>query len=467
MLKRLPIRVRLTGAFALAMVVVLAGVALFVHARVESHLDESIDTALRTRAGDVAGQLERTGPRAAAPEGAGLADPEEALAQVLTPSGALVAGAGEPALSAAEARAAARAPLVRERDLAPVDGPARVLAVPAQDGERRPYVVVAAQSLDDRDETLEALLAAFAIGGLVAVLVASGVGFLLARAGFAPVEAMRRRAASVSLDRGGERLPLPVAQDEIHRLGQTLNQMLARLEASFESERRFVADASHELRTPLAVVKAELEGALRLPADDPQHRQALVAALDETDHLVQLSEDLLLVARAGDGKLPVRPEVLDVHELLDRARERFEDRAREQGREIVVDVAADLRAELDPLRVRQAIGNLVDNALRYGAGTVTLRASTAAAALVIQVSDQGAGFPPDLAARAFERFTRGDAARSRDGTGLGLAIVRAVVEAHGGSTSVDGATVSLSFPPSSHVHLSGVRDAAVKSRNGG
>jgi signal transduction histidine kinase len=283
----------------------------------------------------------------------------------------------------------------------------------------------------------------------------------------APVEAMRRRAESVSLARGGERLPLPEAHDEIRRLGQTLNEMLARLEASFERERRFVADASHELRTPLAVVKAELEGALRLPADDPQHREALVAALDETDHLVQLSQDLLLVAQAGDGNLPVRPEALDVRELLDRARERFHDRAYEQGRAIVVDVPGDLRAELDPLRLRQAIGNVVDNALRYGEGTVTLRAAAADGRLVIEVSDEGAGFSPDLAARAFERFTRGDQARSRDGTGLGLAIVRAVVEAHGGTASVEGATVRLTFPPSSHLHLSALRDAPVESRDGG
>ena len=466
-MSRVPIRLRLTGAFALAMVAVLLVVALFVHARLESHLDESIDNNLRTRADDVAGQLERTGPRAAAPTGGALADPEEGLAQVLAPTGVLVAGTGPPALYPAESRAAARAPLTRQREVPPVEGRARVLGVPARDGEGRPYVVVVAQSLDDRDETLEALLSAFAIAGLASVLIASGLGYWLARGGLAPVEAMRRRAERVSLDHGGERLPLPAAHDEIHRLGRTLNEMLARLEESFERERRFVADASHELRTPLAVVKAELEGALRLDPGDPEQRHALVAALEEIDHLSQLAEDMLLIARAGDGRLPVRPERLDVCELLDGSRERFADRAREQGRRIVVDAPKQLTAELDPLRLRQAIGNVVDNALRHGEGTVTLAARPEEGGVLIEVSDEGPGFAPDLAGRAFERFARGDQSRARDGTGLGLAIVRAVAEAHGGTAAVHGATVRLRFPQASHAHLTPVGDAAGEPTNGG
>ena len=463
----MPIRLRLTGAFALAMVVVLAGVALFVHERVRSHLDESIDNALLARVDDLAGQVERTGPRAAAPTNPRLADAEEGFAQLLTPSGQVVSGTGTPALTPAEARSAAQAPLVRERELPAIEDDARVLGAPAQDGTGRPYVAVAAQSLDDRDETLSALLAAFAVGGLVAVLAASGIGYLLARAGLAPVDAMRRRAASVSLTRGGDRLPLPPAHDEVRRLGQTLNEMLARLESSFDRERRFVADASHELRTPLAVVKAELEGALRLNESDPQHREAIVAALEETDHLVQLAEDMLLIARAGDGKLPVRREELAVPDLLDQARDRFADRAREQGREIVVDAPAELTADLDPLRLRQALGNVVDNALRHGDGAVVLRARVDRGDVLVEVADEGPGFPPELAAHAFERFTRGDESRAREGTGLGLAIVRAVAEAHDGTASVDGSTVRLRLPQHSHVHLSAVGDSAVESANGG
>ena len=138
-------------------------------------------------------------------------------------------------------------------------------------------MVAVGQSLQDRDETLSSLVASFVIGGPVAVVLASLLGYALAGAGLRPVEAMRRRAREISLGDPDERLPLPAAQDEIRRLGETLNEMLDRLRRSFERERRFVADASHELRTPVAVIKAELEGALRAGGHEPQVREALIA----------------------------------------------------------------------------------------------------------------------------------------------------------------------------------------------
>ena len=210
-----------------------------------------------------------------------------------------------------------------ERRLPGIEGTARVFAR-GNDGSE---VVAVGQSLQDRDDTLANLVASFAIGGPIAVVLASLLGYALAAAGLRPVEAMRRRAEEVSLGSGDERLPLPAAHDEIRRLGETLNEMLDRLGRSFERERRFVADASHELRTPLAVIKAELEGALRAGGHDPQVREALVASVEECDHLAQLAEDLLVVARTGEGELPMRPERLDVGEQLERVRRRFADRA--------------------------------------------------------------------------------------------------------------------------------------------
>jgi signal transduction histidine kinase len=287
--------------------------------------------------------------------------------------------------------------------------------------------------------------ASFAIGGPIAVLAASLLGYLVASVALRPVEAMRRRAGDVSLSGEKDRLPLPAAHDEIRRLGVTLNEMLARLRESFERERRFVADASHELRTPLAVLKTELEAALRAVHGDAATRESLHAALEETDHLAQLAEDLLLVARVAEGRLPVRPEPIRVDELLEGARHRFGDRARSQGRAVTVDAPAGLAASLDPLRARQALGNLVDNALRHGAGEIRLSARRRDGAVEIDVADEGQGFSDELEPRAFERFARGDAARSRGGTGLGLAIVSAIAEAHGGSAAIaassDGRTV--------------------------
>jgi two-component system OmpR family sensor kinase len=452
---RLPIRARLTAAFALAMVLVLAAAGLFVYLRLKDDLNESVDAGLEARATAVAGSGDAA---------AGAAeDAEEGFAQVMTGSGAVldaVGGASGAALTGAEvARAAAGGTVRVERDVAGIEGPARILAGPvtaeagaagdAAGSATELAVYAVGQSLDDRDETLAGLAASFAVGGPIAVLLASLVGYLLASAGLRPVEAMRRRAGEVSLAHDGERLPLPAAHDEVRRLGETLNEMLDRLRRSFESERRFVADASHELRTPVAVIRAELDAALRAGGHDEQVREALVAALEECDHLAQLAEDLLVVARAAEGELPMRRETVEVGPLLEGVRARFGDRAREHGRGLRVDGGDGLRLEADEFRLRQALGNLVDNALRHGGGEIVLRARRGATdgAVELEVVDHGQGFAPDLASRAFERFARGDVARTRGGTGLGLAIVRAIAEAHGGRAEiVDPTTVRLSLP---------------------
>ena len=264
----------------------------------------------------------------------------------------------------------------------------------ATDG--RTLVVVAGASLEDREDALSDLRTSLLIGGPVAVVLASGIAYVLASAGFAPMEAMRRRAKRISLTRSGERLRLPAAHDEVRLLGETLNEMLARLEASIEQERRFVADAGHELRTPLAVVEAELETAIRNEQDNPKVRVSLLAALEETDHLAQLADDLLLIARAADGHLPVRREVVDIRQLLGQIAQRFTDRAEQQGRAIRVDAASDLRVALDPVRARQALGNLHDNALRHGSGDILLSACEDGDTVQFDVRDEGPGFPPEF-----------------------------------------------------------------------
>jgi len=426
-LNRLPIRVRLTIAFAAATTLVLIAAAAFVYVQLRDDLDESVDAALGARAAAVA----RSGAAA------GLAgDSEDGFAQVQTGDGRVIDAAGG-------ARGAVT-PQSGERRVAGVDGTARVLARP--DGSN---VIVVGQTLEDRDEVLAGLIAAFAIGGPLAVVLASLLGYALAGAGLRPVEAMRRRAAA-----GDERLPLPEAHDEIRRLGETLNAMLARLRGSLERERRFVADASHELRTPLAVMKTELEAALRAGDAGPEASASIAAAIEECDRLAQLAEDLLVIARTAEGELPVRPQAIAAGPLLDGIRDRFAERAARDGRAIHVD-NGNVNLVADPLRIRQALGNLVDNALRHGGGDVTLRAHAGDGGVALEVSDDGPGFAPDIADRAFERFARGDHARTRGGTGLGLAIVRAIAEAHGGRATLDGATVRVWMPSQGHLSCTG------------
>ena len=451
---RLAIRARLTVAFALAMVLVLAAAGLFIYLDLRGELDDSIEEALKARADAVMAVARRAGagPYSLAIDRARKDTVEEGFAQILAADGRVLEGTeggGPPALARADLQRATERAIKIDREVAGVEGKSRVLARPVAGAAGEAAVVAVGQSLDDRDEALSGLVTSFAIGGPIAVVMASLVGYGLATIGLAPVEAMRRRAAEVSLHEDDERLPLPVARDEVRRLGETLNYMLDRLQRSFERERRFVADASHELRTPIAVVKTELEGALNTGDYGEQVGAALAAAVEECDRLAQLAEDLLVIARASDGRLPVRAEPLDALDLLAGVRDRFVDRAAQQGRRIEVSVPEGLVFVADPLRLRQALGNLVDNALRHGAGDIALTARTATDHVVVEVGDGGSGFDEKVAPHAFERFTRGDESRTRGGAGLGLAIVEAVARSHGGGAAIvpgRGAAVRIELP---------------------
>jgi signal transduction histidine kinase len=290
-------------------------------------------------------------------------------------------------------------------------------------------------SLGGRNESLERLRREFLFSAPLALLVATFAGYRLAGAALRPVEAMRRRAAAITSSTPGARLPVPHSHDEISRLAETINAMLARLEAAFEHERRFVSDASHELRTPLALLRTELELALRRTRTREELEHALRSAAEETDRLSSLAEDLLLVARADQRKLPVRPEQVHTSDLFERVAERFAVRATQLGRSVRI-AGEDVAVAADPVRVEQALGNLIANALAHGRGTVELSARRSNGHVELHVTDEGDGFPDAFVARAFDRFSRADDARGRGGSGLGLAIVDAIADAHGGSAGI-------------------------------
>lgn len=437
-LSRLPIRVRLAAALAVAMSVVLLLTGTFVYLRLDSDLDRAIDDGLRSRADDVAALVVQADSGLADGGSVRLAESEEAFAQVLLPDGSVLdstPGASQPALDRSEIGGLDAPVILDHRQVTGIEGEARLLARPVT-AQGTSLVVVVGSTISDRGEALDGLLRALVLGGPIAVLLTSGIGYLLAGFSLAPVEAMRRRAQEVTLARSGERLPLPEAQDEIRRLGLTLNTMLARLEASFERERAFVADASHELRTPLAVLKAELEVTLRGGGYDEEVGESLATAVEEVDQLARLAEDLLLIARSHDGELAVSLEQTRIAELLETVSERFRNQAETQGRTIEVEAPEDVEADVDRLRIRQAVGNLIDNALRHGEGPINVRLSQDGGMLAVTVSDQGQGFPDDFTEKAFERFTRVDAGRARGGTGLGLSIVQAIARAHGGDARI-------------------------------
>ena len=274
---------------------------------------------------------------------------------------------------------------------------------------------------------------------------------------------MRFKADAIGEHRPGERLPVAATDDEIARLGTTLNAMLVRLEAAFARERTFVADASHELRTPLAILKTELELALRRGRTHEELQSALRSAAEETDRLAQLAESLLVIARADQGALPLAVSSVNSSQLLNSVRRRFESRARLAGREIVVEDSSE-HISADPHRLEQALDNLVENALAHGAGTVRLSASASDGNVSLHVRDEGPGFPGDFIDAAFERFTRADQARGRGGSGLGLAIVQVIARAHGGQACAgnvpDGGAEVLIELPQRHIAPDWVRTPA-------
>jgi two-component system OmpR family sensor kinase len=431
-LNALPLRVRLTLAYTVAMAVVLAVVGAFLYLHTRSGLYGSIDDALELRAQDIAAvarggdptQLLRAGP----PPGQ-IGD----YAQVVDARGRIVAAtqsAPRPLLRDGELAEARRGRIVRDRG-----DTLRVLAEPVDAGGR---VVVVGADLPQREQTLDVLTGALLIGGPLALLLAAVAGYLLASGALRPVETMRSRAATISAAEPDARLPLPEARDEIRRLGETLNAMLDRLADARRRERAFVADASHELRTPLSILRGELELATAGDPDREELRRVVRSATEETDRLAALAEQLLALARLDDEPLPVDARPVDVRDLLDAVAATFAPRAAELDRALVVVGSEGVVARADPTRLRQALDNLVDNALRYGAGTVRLHALSENGTVELHVSDEGAGFPPGFLPRAFDRFARGEGGR-QPGAGLGLAIVAAIAAAHGGAVHAQNA----------------------------
>jgi len=442
---RLPIRARLTLAFALAMAIVLAVVGGFLYVRLGASLEQQLDENLELRAEALSVLVRERGGQL---EAVDLGNDDENVAQVLDPDAVPSAAL----ISPVEAERAKDGAFFLRREFLPAlaDEPARFLVTPVSTGGE-PLVLVVGASLEDREEALGGLLAQLLVAGPLALLVSTAAGYLLAGAALKPVEAMRRQAAEVSSEGVGQRLPLPRARDEVHRLGETLNAMLARLEAGMARERSFVADASHELRTPLALLKTELELALRRPRTQAELHESLGSAADEVDRLAGLAEDLLVLARADEGGLPLRRSAVSIQDVVESVTRRFAGRAEAEGRVLALVSSGNGSIVADRPRLEQALGNLVDNALRHGAGEIRIEAERSHDVVELRVSDQGSGFPRKFLPRAFDRFARADEARGGGSTGLGLAIVDAVARAHGGTTGArnqpsGGATVWLTLP---------------------
>lgn len=440
-MRRLPIRLRVAAAFAVAMALVLIATGLFLYARLGDDLASALDTDLRLRAQDL-GQVVREpgGSLAAESPGRVLIERGESFAQLLNTSATVLDGTAlmrnGSLLGRVELRRALVHPVFLDRRSVPgLNEPARLLATSVLHVGQRGVLVVGA-TRENRAEALRSLRTELLLVGPVALVLATAVGYALAGAGLRAVEAMRRRAAAISGERPGERLPVQTTGDELQRLGTTLNEMLARLDDALERERGFVADAGHELRTPLALLRAELDFALHHATTNEELRAALEVASDETDRLAQLAGDLLVIAGSSGGQIPLRREPIPARDLLESVQNRFAWRCAESGRGLEARAPDTLTINGDRVRLEQAMGNLVDNAIRHGQGTVRIEAVQTDSGAELRVNDEGPGLPPAFIPRAFHRFSQADEAHAGGGAGLGLAIVHTIAVAHGGSAHV-------------------------------
>jgi two-component system OmpR family sensor kinase len=333
--------------------------------------------------------------------------------------------------------------------------PIRLLSLPVLAGAT-PYVIQVAISLNDVNSAVRAtrwLLAAMS----AAILVAVGVtGAFLARRALQPIDHIVQRARTIGEANLGGRLPHPGSRDEIGRLVETLNEMLARIERSVETQRQFTGDASHELLSPLSRLRAELEVALRRPRQPMEYQETLASCLEEVERLSRLTGEMLMLARLDAGESGVAmfaPARLSL--VLEQVMARLEPEARRRDISLDLESASDLKEGVASGAATIILANVLDNAVKYSprGGHVAIRVRTDGDRAVIDVSDSGPGLHPDEISQLFGRFHRGWAAHvtKEPGTGLGLAISHALAQQQGGRITVEstrghGATFTIHLP---------------------
>jgi heavy metal sensor kinase len=316
---------------------------------------------------------------------------------------------------------------------------ARVIAHPFHAGSGS-FVLLAAEPLDSNMAELAMVRHVLYLAFPLVVLIAGMGGFLLATRSLAPVRSMADQARHITDKNLNTRLDIGTAHEELQVLADSFNELLSRLDQSFETMRRFVADASHELRTPLSVIRGEADVALARDRGPDEYRESLAIIQDEARRLSRLVEDLLNLARADSGHVSLRVEEFYLNDLLAECCRSLEAVAGARQIELECRCPGDVAFRGDQELLRRLVLNLLDNAIRYtpAGGKILVSLETAASELRILVSDTGIGIPPEAAPYIFGRFYRGDQARSRQngGFGLGLSIVKWIAESHKGTVNV-------------------------------
>jgi signal transduction histidine kinase len=435
------VRARMTVLATLVAVIAVGISAVTLLAVLRHSLERAGDDAAKTRAQDLAA-LATTGtlPRL-------LTVPnDEDVAQVVDASGAVLAGStGHTGGAIATFAPEGRAPVVRMVRDVPDDNELIDFRVWAQrartpDGPVTVYIGTSLESVNETIATVRRVLLLILPPLLALLAVASWV--LVGRA-LRPVEAIRAEVADISGRALDRRVPVPPRRDEIGRLASTMNEMLDRLQAASERQRKFVADASHELQSPIAALRAQLEVAIAQPAttDWAATSSDLLA---ESRHMERLVRDLLFLARSDGEESVRRIEPVDLDDIVLEEATRLRSTA-----QVRVDASGVSAAPLSGNRdeLTRLVRNLLENAEHHAESRVRIRLSAEGREIILMVEDDGPGVPPAERERIFQRFTRLDEARSRNngGTGLGLAIVKEITERHGGTVCVENAAPGARF----------------------
>jgi len=306
------------------------------------------------------------------------------------------------------------------------------LVFPNPDG--RPLLVESGVPYEQVDEVLHALLLMLAIYVPCLVILAMVGGYWLMRRSLQPIDEITQRAQGISSTNLSQRLPLIRTGDELERLSIALNRMIGRLEDAFQQANRFSADASHELRTPLTILQLELEGITQNQQLAPEVMDQIGSALEETERLSRIVENLLTIARLDAGEARMEKVHVDLGELAAETTEQMKLLAEEKSLSMRCYARPGVYVEGDRSRLKQVMVNLLDNALKYTpeGGEIEMRVRVDEHRAILEVADTGAGIPAEALPHVFERFYRADKARSREsgGAGLGLAIAKAICIAH-------------------------------------
>lgn len=308
---------------------------------------------------------------------------------------------------------------------------------------------------EEIQQTLRELFSAYTIAFPIAIFISMFGGWLLARFSLKPVDKIINAAHDITAHNLSRRLPMPSSNDEIGRLTSTLNEMIERLQDSFEQIRQFTSDVSHELRTPLAILMGEMELALRSPKQNVQYKETIMSALEEVTRLSKVVQSLLEISRAETGQVKIDFLPLNISDTIRDIAEDMQILAEEKGIKLESIIEDNIIIMADYVRIHQTLINVIDNSIKYNRpnGSVLVRMQTDSQRAVIRISDTGVGIPDDCLEHIFDRFFRVDKARSRDvdGTGLGLAIVKWIVESHHGTIEVEsqlgkGTMFTIKFP---------------------